>query len=58
MAGYLARALPEVGWQVTLACGSLGVAGALSNAGSVFAGVDIVVARYDDAVARWERGEG
>jgi len=56
VAGYLARALPAVGWHVTLACGSLGEAGALGNAGSVFAGVDMVVARYDDAVARWARG--
>ena len=43
--------------RVTLACGSLGEAGALGNAASVFAGVDIVVAQYDDAVARWARGE-
>jgi glycosyltransferase involved in cell wall biosynthesis len=57
VAGYLARALPAVGWHVTLACGSLGEAGALGNAASVFAGVDIVVARYDDAVAQWARGE-
>src|SRR5436309_539608 len=56
VAGYLARALPEVGWRVTLACGSLGEVGALGNAASVFAGVDMVVARYDDAVARWARG--
>ena len=57
VAGYLSRALGAFGWPVTLACGSLGKTGALSNAGSVFAGVDIVVARYDDAVARWARGE-
>ena len=57
VAGYLARALPSVGWQVTLASGSLGETGALGSAESVFAGVEIVVARYDDAVARWERGE-
>jgi hypothetical protein len=29
----------------------------LGNAESVFAGVDIVAAAYDDAVARWGRGE-
>lgn len=55
--GYLSRALGAVGWPVTLACGSLGETGALGNAESVFAGVDIVSARYDDAVARWARGE-
>ena len=57
VAGYLSRALQALGWPVTLACGSLGPAGALGNAESVFAGVDIVPARYDDAVARWARGE-
>lgn len=57
VAGYLSRALQAVGWPVTLACGSLGEAGVLGNAESIFAGVDIVPARYDDAVARWARGE-
>jgi hypothetical protein len=56
-AGYLSRALGLAGWPVTLACGSLGAPGALGNAESVFAGVDIVAASYDDAVARWARGE-
>ena len=57
VAGYLARALQALGWPVTLVSGSVGEIGALGNAASVFAGVDIVVARYDDAVARWVRGE-
>jgi hypothetical protein len=57
VAGYLSRALEQAGWPVTLACGSLGARGALGNAESVFAGVDIVAASYDDAVARWARGE-
>lgn len=57
VAGYLARALQAFGWPVTLVCGSLGETGALGNAASVFAGVEIVAARYDDAVARWARGE-
>jgi glycosyltransferase involved in cell wall biosynthesis len=57
VAGYLARALAAHGWRVTLACGSLGARGALGNAATVFAGLDIVPAEYDDAVARWERGE-
>ena len=57
VAGYLSRALAVHGWRVTLACGSLGGSGALGNAATVFGGVDIVPALYDDAVARWERGE-
>ena len=54
---YLSRALGAYGWPVTLACGSVGEVGALGNAETVFAGVDIVPARYDDAIARWQRGE-
>ena len=45
VAGYLSRALQAFGWPVTLTCGSLGPVGALGNAESVFAGVDIVPAR-------------
>ena len=57
VAGYLSRALAAYGWRVTLACGSLGGSGASGNAVTVFSGVDIVPAAYDDAVARWGRGE-
>jgi glycosyltransferase involved in cell wall biosynthesis len=57
VASYLSHALAEHGWQVTLACGSLGASGALGHAASVFAGLDIVPAAYDDAVARWHGGE-
>ena len=42
---------------MTLACGSLGAEGALGNATTFFAGIETVPAAYDDAVARWERGE-
>ena len=42
---------------MTLACGSLGAEGALGNAATFFAGIDTVPAAYDDAVARWQRGE-
>ena len=42
---------------MTLACGSLGPEGALGNAATFFAGIDTVPAAYDDAVARWQRGE-
>ena len=57
VAGYLSRALVARGWHVTLACGSLGADGALGNAATFFAGIDTVPAAYDDAVARWERGD-
>ena len=57
VAGYLSRALIARGWHVTLACGSLGAEGALGNAATFFAGIDTVPAAYDDAVARWRRGE-
>src|SRR6476659_4314134 len=56
VAGYLSRALQELGWPVTLACGSLGRPGVLGNAESMF-GVDVVAARYDHSVARSTRGE-
>jgi glycosyltransferase involved in cell wall biosynthesis len=57
VAGYLSRALAAEGWHVTLACGSLGEAGALGNAATFFTGIETVPAAYDDAVARWRRGE-
>ena len=57
VARYLSHALQALGWPVTLACGSLGEAGALGNAATVFRGVDILPALYDDAVARWVQGE-
>jgi glycosyltransferase involved in cell wall biosynthesis len=57
VAGYLSRALAAQGWHVTLACGSLGAVGALGNAATFFSGIETVPAAYDDAVARWERGE-
>jgi glycosyltransferase involved in cell wall biosynthesis len=57
VAAYLSRALIARGWGVTLACGSLGAEGAFGNAAAFFAGIETVPAAYDDAVARWERGE-
>jgi glycosyltransferase involved in cell wall biosynthesis len=38
---YLARSLPESGWEPTLVCGSLGPPGAPSNAASFFPGLDV-----------------
>jgi glycosyltransferase involved in cell wall biosynthesis len=57
VAAYLLRALAARRWQVTLASGSLGADGALGNAATFFSGIRTVPAAYDDAVARWERGE-
>src|SRR4051794_718981 len=56
VAGDLSRALALQGWHVTLCCGSLGDRGARGNAATIFEGVDIIPAAYDDAVARFERG--
>ncbi len=41
VARYLARSLPAAGWDVTLACGSLGIPGEPSHAGTFFSGVDV-----------------
>jgi glycosyltransferase involved in cell wall biosynthesis len=38
---YLARSLPEAGWDPTIACGSLGAPGLQSNAATFFAGLDV-----------------
>lgn len=57
VAGYLSRALEDQGRSVTLLSGSLGPAGALGNAVTIFRGIDVVPAFYDDAVDRWQRGE-
>lgn len=57
VAKYLSHALEGHGWHVTLACGSFGPKGALSNAETAFSGLDTVVGAYDDAVARWQKGE-
>src|SRR5919201_6996645 len=39
VARYLARSLP--GWDVTIACGSLGAPGELSHAATFYAGLDV-----------------
>jgi glycosyltransferase involved in cell wall biosynthesis len=41
VARYLARSLPAAGWDVTLACGSLGAPGEPSHAQTFFSGVDV-----------------
>ena len=56
VAGYLSRALAAHGWRVTLFSGSLGPPGSRGNAATIYDGIPVVPAAYDDAVARWERG--
>jgi D-inositol-3-phosphate glycosyltransferase len=56
VAGYLSRALAAHGWRVTLFSGSLGPSGSRGNAATIYNGIPVVPAAYDDAVARWERG--
>ena len=49
---YLARSLPDAGWDVTLVCGSLGPPGEPSNAETFFEGVDVRAARLHGARSR------
>jgi glycosyltransferase involved in cell wall biosynthesis len=48
---YLARSLPSTGWDVTVACGSLGAPGDQSHAQSFYAGVDARALDYTEAAA-------
>jgi glycosyltransferase involved in cell wall biosynthesis len=49
VARYLARSLPEAGWDVTIACGSLGPPGAESHAETFYEGLDVQAIDYTDA---------
>jgi glycosyltransferase involved in cell wall biosynthesis len=49
VARYLARSLPEAGWEVTIACGSLGEPGDESHAGSFYSGLDVRPLDYTPA---------
>jgi glycosyltransferase involved in cell wall biosynthesis len=55
VAAELARGLPEVGWKTTLAAGSLGGAGELTNAASFFAGIDVESLDYSQALKSADR---
>ncbi len=46
---YLARSLPEAGWDVSIATGSLGPPGEESNAQTFFRGLDVHPLDYTDA---------
>jgi hypothetical protein len=49
VARYLARSLPGAGWDVTIACGSLGPSGGESHAGTFYAGLDVHALDYTPA---------
>ena len=49
VARALCRALPTIGWEVSLAAGSLGGAGEQGHAPSFFSGVDVVSVDYSPA---------
>ncbi|MGH2715442.1 MAG: hypothetical protein ACRDM7_16425, partial [Thermoleophilaceae bacterium] len=51
VARYLARSLPRAGWEVTVACGSLGGPGDQSHAGTFYRGVDVRPLDYTAAAA-------
>ncbi len=51
VARYLARSLPRAGWEVTVACGSLGEAGAESHADTFYRGVDVRPLDYTASAA-------
>jgi glycosyltransferase involved in cell wall biosynthesis len=48
---YLARSLPDAGWDATIACGSLGPAGQQSHAGTFFGRLDVHALDYTAAAA-------
>jgi glycosyltransferase involved in cell wall biosynthesis len=51
VARYLARSLPRAGWDVTVACGSLGAPGDQSHAETFYSGVDVRPLDYTAAAA-------
>ena len=54
---YLAAALPGAGWDASVYCGSLGRAGAESNAATFFAGLDVHALDYGPAMEGFDRGD-
>jgi len=56
VARYLSAALAEHGWDVALACGSLGREGDNTYAPTFFAGIDVHVLDYTDAVEVFRSG--
>src|SRR4051812_49530913 len=58
VARYLAPALGDAGWAVTLVAGSLGEGGDQTHAGTFFGGIDLQALDYSDAVRAFEAGGG
>jgi D-inositol-3-phosphate glycosyltransferase len=56
VARYLSGALSEAGWDVALVCGSLGLPGADTHAGTFFAGADVHDVDYTDALNVFRAG--
>ena len=57
VARYLAAALDRKGWPVRLFTGSLGEPGAVANAATFFAGLDVAAADFTPALEAFERGD-
>ena len=51
VARYLARSLPESGWEVTIACGTLGGPEEESNAERFYSGLDVRALDYTEAAS-------
>lgn len=51
VARYLGRSLPDAGWDVTIACGSLGEPGEQSHAATFYAGADLRALDYTASAA-------
>ena len=56
VARYLSRALDGQGWDVSLACGSLGDVGTPTNADTFFDGLSVTAADYGPALAAYAAG--
>src|SRR3954451_12441129 len=51
VARYLGRSLPEAGWEVTIACGSLGEPGEPSHAETFYEGLDVRALDYTESAS-------
>ncbi|MEX0992839.1 MAG: glycosyltransferase family 4 protein [Solirubrobacterales bacterium] len=56
VARYLSRTLDDLGWPVTLACGSLGTPGDRTHAATFFDGIRVAAANYNAAMQTYRAG--
>jgi glycosyltransferase involved in cell wall biosynthesis len=56
VARYLSASLLDVGWDVALVCGSLGLPGAETHAATFFAGIEVHEVDYTDALNAFRAG--